>query len=555
MSHRILSLVCLLVLFGATGGASILQAQDAASQGPTLAAGETPAAEVTEEPDFQEWLNDKFGAAISFLAYVPFYNLAWWAEPQLDEAGQPIIGPKGNEVSTNIPVVVLWLVIAALFFTVINRFVNIRLFGHAIAVVRGKYDNPDDHGEVTHFQALSAALSATVGLGNIAGVAVAVSIGGPGATVWMIVAGLLGMSLKFTECTLGQKYRKIDAQGRVSGGPMHYLKDGLKERGLGFLGVILSFIFILFCIGGSLAGGNSFQVNQSLNILQEQVPFFKDHPWVYGVGMAVVVGIVIIGGIRRIARTAERIVPAMCTLYVLAAMTILITNADQIGAAFNTMFSAAFSGDAVYGGAIGALIMGFRRAAFSNEAGVGSAAIAHSAAKTEFPVREGIVALLEPFIDTVVVCTMTALVIIITGVYDFSDPRYAGFIAAEKGAALTREAFATVPFLAGWFPWVLMIAVILFAFSTMISWSYYGERCWTMLFGQGSSLLYKLLFLVFVWLGSVISATNILEFGDLMILLMAFPNILGLYLLGGVVRKELASYEADLKAGRLKKYE
>ncbi|MFG0319587.1 MAG: alanine/glycine:cation symporter family protein, partial [Planctomycetota bacterium JB042] len=420
---------------------------------------------------------------------------------------------------------------------------------------RGKYDNPGDHGEVTHFQALSAALSATVGLGNIAGVAIAVSIGGPGATVWMIVAGLLGMSLKFTECSLGQHYRRIDADGRVSGGPMHYLRDGLKEKGFGSLGVVLAIVFTIFCIGGSLAGGNSFQVNQSLGILKDRVPFFEEYDWVYGVGMAVMVGVVIIGGIRRIAQTAEKIVPTMCALYVAAALTIIVTHIADVPAAFETMFSAAFTGDAVYGGAIGALIQGFRRAAFSNEAGVGSAAIAHSAARTEYPVREGIVALLEPFIDTVVVCTMTALVIVITGVYDYTNPAYTDMVAGKEGAALTLAAFSEVSFLAGWFPWLLMVAVILFAFSTMISWSYYGERCWTSLFGAGSSMAYKMLFLVFVVLGSVISAQNVLEFGDLMILLMAFPNILGLYFLGGVVKRGLDEYETKLKNGEFKVFD
>ncbi|MEM7199437.1 MAG: amino acid carrier protein [Planctomycetota bacterium] len=460
--------------------------------------------------------------------------------------------PTGSLVSTNVPLVVLWLVVAAVLFTLYMRFVNLRMFGHAIRVVAGHYDDPDDQGEVSHFQALSSALSGTVGLGNIAGVAIAIMVGGPGATMWMIVAGLLGMTLKFTECTLGQRYRHIDAEGRVSGGPMHYLREGLSKRGFGFLGAPLAAIFMIFCIGGSLAGGNSFQVNQSLTILAERVPFFEDNGWIYGVVMAVLVGIVIIGGIRRIAQTAEKIVPAMCGLYLVASLTIIVFNFSQVPAAFGAIFAGAFSGEAMYGGALGALIMGFRRAAFSNEAGVGSASIAHSAARTPYPVREGIVALLEPFIDTVVVCTMTALVINITNVHLM--PEHAELVAGQKGAALTSEAFQTVPFLAGWFPWVLMGAVVLFAFSTMITWSYYGERCWTHLFGQGASFSFKILFLVFVVLGSVIKATNILEFGDLMILLMAFPNILGLYFLGGEVKGELGEYEQKLSAGELKVY-
>ncbi len=536
--------------------APLAGAQDEPSSASTGGGDAAAAGDEGGEKSFEDELDDAFGVLLRKVSYLPFYNLAGGpdAEPVTDDAGNVVIGPMRQPVTPNLPMVVVWLVVAAVFFTLRYGFVNFRLFGHAIRVVRGRYDNPSDHGEVTHFQALSAALSATVGLGNIAGVAIAVSLGGPGATIWMIIAGLLGMSLKFTECTLGQVYRRIDADGRVSGGPMHYLRDGLKERGFAGLGVVLAIVFTIFCIGGSLAGGNSFQVNQSLGILEQQVPFFQDNGWVYGVVMAILVGIVIIGGIRRIAQTAEKIVPAMCGLYVLSCLVLLVTHAAHVPEALAAMFRGAFSGEAVYGGAIGALITGFQRAAFSNEAGVGSAAIAHSAARTEFPVREGIVALLEPFIDTVIVCTMTALVIVITGVYDFADPRYADIIAGKQGAALTREAFLSVSFLASWFPWVLMGAVVLFAFSTLISWSYYGERCWTGLFGQKSSIVYKVLFLVFVVLGSIINAVNILEFGDLMILLMAFPNILGLYFLGGVVKRHLAEYETKLKAQEFKPY-
>ena len=498
-----------------------------------------------------------FGVVLEKFEYLPFYNLLGGpgAEPVTDEAGEQIIGPDGKAVVRALPLVVVWLVLGAIFFTLSWRFVNLRMFKHAIQVVRGRYDNPEDHGEVTHFQALASALSATVGLGNIAGVAIAVSLGGPGATFWMVVAGLLGMSLKFTECTLGQKYRKIDANGRVSGGPMHYLADGLRERGLGWLGAILAMLFTVFCIGGSLAGGNSFQVNQSLGILSAEVPFFQANGWVYGVVMAFFVGIVIIGGIRRIAQTAEKIVPAMCGIYVLACVVVIVGHIGQVPDAIGQILGGAFNSDAIYGGVIGSLITGFKRAAFSNEAGVGSAAIAHSAARTEYPVREGIVALLEPFIDTVVVCTMTALVIVITGVFDAAGP-HAQLIANNEGAALTREAFRTVDFLgmANWFPYVLLVAVVLFAFSTMISWSYYGERCWTRLFGPGSSLAYKILFLVFVVLGSIVSATNVLAFGDDMILVMAFPNILGLYILRGVVHKDLREYESLLASGEMKSF-
>lgn len=463
-------------------------------------------------------------------------------------------GPTGAIATVTVPFVVLWLVVAAVLFTLFFRFVNFRMFKHAIHCVMGKFSDPKDQGEVSHFQALSAALSATVGLGNIAGVAIAVMIGGPGATFWMVVAGLLGMTLKFTECTLGQKFRQIDQHGTVSGGPMHYLKDGIAQRWpfLALLGAPLAVIFSIFCIGGSIAGGNAFQVNQSLGILRGQIAFFDHYPWVYGLLMAFFVAIVIIGGIRSIARVADKIVPTMCGIYVLSALVIILLHLGEVPTAIGRIFSSALTGDAVYGGAIGALIMGFRRAAFSNEAGVGSASIAHAAARTPYPVREGIVALLEPFIDTVVVCTMTALVIGITGVYN--APEHAEIIAATNGAALTAEAFKSVDLFRAWFPWLLMVAVALFAYSTMISWSYYGERCATKLFGPRASLPFKILFLVFTVLGSVVTAQNVLDFGDLMILLMAFPNIIGLYFLGGIVKRELQDYEQKMTAGEIKAF-
>ena len=558
-------LLCLFVVgclsLAMTPSSALAQETPPPVQTPQITGGEPqPVAQAPAE-GFQERLNVIFGDLLTIVGYVPFYNLlsiTGHDEPLYEQTASgevvPVVGPTGSEVRLSVPFVVLWLVVAAVFFTLYMRFVNVRMFRHAIACVRGKYSDPSDVGEVSHFQALSSALSATVGLGNIAGVAIAVSLGGPGATFWMIVAGLLGMTLKFTECTLGQRYRKIDAEGHVNGGPMHYLRDGLAKRGrvMAGLGAVLSLVFIVFCIGGSLAGGNSFQVNQSLGILRERIPFFAEHGWVYGVVMAAFVGIVIIGGIRRIAHTAEAIVPLMCGTYVLACLAIVVIDAPLIPGAFATILDSALSGDAIYGGVIGSLIMGFRRAAFSNEAGVGSAAIAHSAARTPYPVREGIVALLEPFIDTVVVCTMTALVIVITGVY--AAPENMDLVVRNNGAALTSRAFESIPYLASWFPWLLMVAVVLFAYSTMISWSYYGERCWTTLFGPKSSMVFKILFLVFVVLGSVISATNILEFGDTMILLMAFPNILGLYVLGGEVREELRSYEAALRRGEFAVY-
>jgi AGCS family alanine or glycine:cation symporter len=470
-------------------------------------------------------------------------------------------GGRGTGLSVNIewepdsptiPLVVGWLVVGAVFFTIRMGFINFRGFKHAVDVVRGKYDNPDAEGEVSHFQALSSALSATVGLGNIAGVAIAVSLGGPGAIFWMIIAGFLGMSSKFTECTLGQKYRETRPDGRVMGGAMFYLTKGLAEKGFGKFGKVLAVLFAVLCIGGSFGGGNSFQVNQSLGAVGETIPWLADHSWVYGLVMAVVTGLVIIGGIKRIALTAEKIVPAMCGIYLITCLVVLFRHASEIPAAFGTIFGSAFSPSAAWGGFIGVLVIGFKRAAFSNEAGVGSAAIAHSAAKTKYPVREGIVALLEPFIDTIIVCTMTGLVIVITGHYeggiaaDIAKP----FAEANKGAALTSTVFASE---VSWFPYVLSVAVVLFAFSTMISWSYYGERCWAWLFGDGSSMVYRWLFLLMVFLGSIISSTNVLDFGDLMILGMAFPNVLGLYFLAGGVKSDLNDYLDKLKKGEFEK--
>ena len=464
----------------------------------------------------------------------------------------PIPIPGSSE---KVPLLVAWLVLGAIFFTARMRFINLRGFTHAINVTRGKYTDPNSHGEgeVSHFQALASALSATVGLGNIAGVAIAISLGGPGATFWMIMAGLLGMSSKFVECTLGQKYREVRPNGQVMGGAMYYLSKGLKNMGMEGLGKVLAVMFAILCIGGSLAGGNSFQVNQSLGAIRETYGFDPGYNWVYGALMTVAVGVVIIGGIKRIASTAEKIVPSMCGLYVLACLFILFKNGGAIPAAFGSIFQGAFNPDAAFGGFIGVLVTGFKRAAFSNEAGVGSAAIAHSAAKTEYPVREGIVALLEPFIDTVLVCTMTALVIVISGAYPGGElaDLAAPYVTSNNGAGLTSKVFGTQ---ISWFPYVLSVAVALFAFSTLISWSYYGERCWAYLFGDGSSLVYKLIFLAFTFIGSVVTATNILEFGDLMILGMAFPNILGVVLLSGQVRQDLVVYWQKLKSGSFATY-
>ena len=453
------------------------------------------------------------------------------------------IAAMGFDIGASIPIVVVWLVFGALFFTVKMNFINVRAFKHAIDLVRGKYDDPKDEGEVSHFQALATALSATVGLGNIAGVAVAITVGGPGATFWMIVAGLLGMSSKFVECTLGVKYRVVNDNGEVSGGPMYYLKNGLVKYGYGNIGKVLAVLFAILCIGGSFGGGNMFQANQAYAQLSGQFPMLSGNGPMFGFLLATLVGTVIIGGIKSIARVTEKIVPFMAVLYVAAALVILFVNFSEIGNAFAMIFKGAFAPSAAFGGFIGVIIQGFRRAAFSNEAGVGSASIAHSATKTNEPVSEGIVSLLEPFIDTVVICTMTALVIIVTGMSG---------VQGVEGAQLTSQAFESV---ISWFPYVLVIAIFLFAFSTMISWSYYGLKSWTYLFGSSkkSELVYKLIFLIFIIVGSSVKLGAVLDFSDMMILAMAFPNILGLLILSGEVKIDLKEYLNKVKSGVIKK--
>lgn len=453
----------------------------------------------------------------------------------------PILHPNGDSQKANIPFIVIWLVVGALFFTIRMGFINIRGFKHAIQLAKGKYSDPNAPGELTHFQAISTAVSATVGLGNIAGVAVAVSIGGAGATFWMIVAGFLGMSSKFVECTLGVKYRDISPDGRVFGGPMSYLEKGLAKQNKRKLGKVLAVIFAILCVGGSLGGGNMFQANQSFEAMAGQIPFLQGNGFWFGLIMAIIVAAVILGGIKSIAKVTEKIVPFMAVLYVLASLTVIFVNIDYVGEAFRAIYNGAFSPSALKGGIIGVLIVGFQRAAFSNEAGVGSAAIAHSAVKTNHPASEGFVALVEPFIDTILICTLTALVIIFSGNHE---------VVGMGGVQLTADSFATVM---SWFPMVLAFAIFLFAFSTMISWSYYGMRAWTYLFGKSKKMetVYKIMFLFFVVLGSSISLGAVLDFSDMMILAMAFPNIIGLYLMSGEVRRDMKEYLRKLKAGEL----
>lgn len=602
-------------------------------------------------------INDSFAGVVGLMATVTFSSLPGALKGIWDFLNQ-------------LPLVILVLVGGAIFFTLRFNFINLLGFWHAIEVTTGKFDNPDDPGEVSHFQALSSALSATVGLGNIAGVAMAVVAGGPGAVFWMMCAALFGMTSKFAECTLGQMYRRTDANGNVQGGPMVYLRDGLQDIGLPNLGKYLSVIFAILCIGGSFGGGNMFQANQSFSAVSDHVPWlagehatgkviltaaepvtFEKKPFLvraqrpanpeanikrtltyvpvlpegeetfkltranwtqsgsswtavvdvrslqpgrsylntdknsvttfetavvegrnitwsalpgvsvsnpepisgaggrkgglFGIVLAILVGIVIIGGIKSIGKVAEKIVPLMCGMYLLASLWVILANLSMLDDAVGIIVSEAFTPRAGLGGLIGVFIVGVKRAAFSSEAGVGSAAIAHSAAKTDEPIREGIVALLEPFIDTIVVCFMTGMVIVITGVY--ASPEYAHL----TDVSLTAAAFGKV---ISWFPLLLSLAVFLFAYSTMISWSYYGERCWTFLFGASSSNVYRIMFLGFVWIGCLIEPGAVTDFSDLMILAMAFPNIVGVVLLSPKILDALERYWNKYKNGEFKTY-
>jgi alanine or glycine:cation symporter, AGCS family len=475
-----------------------------------------------------------FGPVVEFLEKVFFWDP---------------VAALGFDVGTRVPIVVLWLIMGGIYFTVRMRFINIRAFRHAFALLSGRYDKKGDHGEVSHFQALSTALSATVGLGNIAGVAIAVTIGGPGATFWMILAGLLGMSMKFTECTLGLKYRNIDANGRVSGGPMYYLSKGLAKKNLGALGSILAVFSAIMMVLASFGGSNMFQANQSFAQFRLIFPAAAPHGFWFGIVLSVIIGVVVYGGIKSIARVASRLVPFMAMLYVGAALVIIFMNFSRIDDVFILIIKGAFDPVSVKGGIIGVLITGFQRGAFSNEAGVGSAAVAHAAARTDIPVKEGIVALLEPFIDTVVICTMTAMVIIFTGVADTGS--------GLEGAQLTSAAFATV---FPWFPYLLVVSILCFAFSTMISWSYYGLNGFRYLFEKPARFLgipmgvlpvvYYTIFLTFTVIGASSGLNNVIAFSDMMVLTMAFPNIIGLFILAPEVYSDMQEYMGQLAKRR-----
>ena len=498
-------------------------------------------------------------SVLFILFSAPLFAQEQGLDDRINEAFTPIANWWGavvlhNFPGTEIPTIIFLLVGGALFFTVYFGFINVKRFPTAINTVRGKYDEVDDHssdgeeGEVSHFQALATAVSGTVGNGNIAGVALAIAIGGPGATFWMILCGLIGMSTKFVECTLGVKYRDVGEDGTVYGGPMYYLTKGLEERGFARLGKTLAVIFAVLCIGASFGGGNAAQSNQAAMQLVDSFGMTGGNArTIIGLIMMVVVGIIIIGGIKRIAQVTEKVVPLMALMYILACLYIIITNISFIDDAFGMIFSQAFNPQAGLGGLLGVLITGFRRAAFSNEAGAGSASIAHSAVKTKYPASEGLVALLEPFIDTVVICTMTALVIIIfngdSTIFQYGGEGGIVMIDGQpaEGAAITAAAFAKYISFSGPF---LTIAVVLFAVSTMISWSYYGLQSWMYVFGKSkiSDLTYKILFLIFIVIGAAGDMSAVWTFSDAMILALVFPNMIGLFFLFPKVKEELNSY-------------
>jgi len=495
---------------------------------------------------FDDRINEQFGNATSWFTDAIFAEI-----PITDSVG--------------VPWVLIVLILGASYFTIYFKGINFRGFFTAIQVVRGKYDTLEEdkvvlssksvstiygdnsdtirvegEGEVSHFQALTAAISATVGLGNIAGVAIALSIGGAGATFWMVLIGFLGMASKFVECTLGVKYREADADGIIFGGPMYYLKKGLRESGMPKFGKVLAIVFAIMCIGGSFGGGNMFQVNQAFKLFEHvtgaEQSFIYGKGWIFGFVMAVLVGVVIIGGIKKIANVTDKVVPFMVLLYLLAVLTILGLNFREIPNAIMAIWDGAFSPLGVTGGVVGVLIQGFKRAAFSNEAGIGSSSIAHSAVKTKYPASEGLVALLEPFIDTVVVCTMTALVLIIT-----VQIVPGTVLSDEEGVLLTASALESG---VSWFPYLLSMAVILFAFSSMISWSYYGYQAWSYLFGRDKryEYVYKVMFCMFTILGAAITLSSVTLFSDAMVFAMLVPNMIGLFILKDKVKEELSKY-------------
>ncbi len=540
MNQRILVPLLILLVFAA----------------PAWANSHAQSKELTPEQNqtFSQKINEAFTPLVEGLTNVlfwdPFSAAGVYDQQVYHEDGTPVLNEQGVPVRAPLRLIVVWLFVGGLFFTFYLRLIGFRGLRHAIDILRGKYVKPGSEGEVTPFQSVTTALSATVGMGNIAGVAMAIGIGGPGATFWMIMAGLLGMAMKFAECTLAVKYRKVNKDGSISGGPMYYLSRGLAKRGMGPLGGLLAAMFAFLVMGGSIGGGNMLQANQAFKQLETFFPGIEHYGALYGLGLAIIVGAVIIGGIKSIGKVTEKVVPIMAGIYILAALIIIGINFRHTGHAMWLILHNAFDPGALKGGIIGVMIYGIQRGNFSNEAGIGSAAIAHSASKNDEPVSEGIVSSIEPFVDTVIICTMTALVLIFTGYSENTQ----GLI----GVQLTSAAFGSV---ISWFPVILLICVTLFAFSTLISWSYYGLKGFDYLFGplgerlfgsrKVTNLIFQFIFLVFIVIGSASDIMAVMDFSDMMILAMAFPNLVGLYILAPELRRDMDDYLARLKAGEL----
>ena len=504
-------------------------------------------AQKNEEPS----VLDKANAAI---ITVLFFDIAFDAIQidEVDRDGNPVLDASGNPKKkvVSLPFLIVILILGAIFFTFWYRWINVRGLKHSINVIQGKYDNPEDTGEISHFRALTSALSATVGLGNIAGVAIAIQLGGPGAVFWMLIAAIFGMTAKFSSCTLSQMYRQTNADGSISGGPMYYVDIGLKEMGGSWatLGKVLAVMYALLVMGGAIGVGNMFQANQAAEAFRSTFGLSDSANWIIGIVIAVLVGAVIIGGIKRIGAATSKIVPVMCGLYVCVSILIILMNITKIPEAIGLIFRMAFTGNAFYGGFFGVLVWGIKRASFSNEAGLGSAAIAHAAAKTEEPVREGLVAMVGPLIDTIIVCSMTAMVVIITGAWN--DPS----LSQSDGVTLTTKAFESA---IGWFPLILTISIGLFAYSTMISWGYYGERGWIYLLdhfggvGLKTVIVFRVIFVLFILVGAVYPLRAVLDFSDAMVLGMAFPNIIGSIILAPRVLEKVRDYWNRYQSGEM----
>lgn len=503
-----------------------------------------PNAEETEL-DFQEKFNENFATYVNEpLGSVLFFSI--YSTPTVDVDGNPVLGDDGEQLRNELPLIVVVLVLGGIFFTFRFGFINVRLFKHSVDIIRGKFDKPEDTGEISHFRALTAALSATVGLGNIASVAVAISLGGPGAVFWMWLTAFFGMSMKFSSCTLAHLYRRVGEDGRVQGGPMIYLEDGIKEvvPALAPLGKIFAVFFATLMIFAAFGAGNMFQANQTASVIT--LLFFEGNDSValqlgIGIFMAFFAGIVLIGGIKRIGEITSKLVPTMCLFYCSVCAFIILSNIAEVLPTFASIFAGAFAPSAMFGGFIGVLVNGMKRAAFSNEAGLGSASIAHAAAKTDEPVREGIVAMIGPFIDTIIVCTMTALTILIT-----KSHLGAGDL---EGIEITATAFSQ---LGGIVPYFLCAAVFVFAYSTMISWGYYAERCVEYLFGERSIMMFRFVYVFVIIISPLLSLSAILDFADIMLLSLAFPNIIGSAILAVKVKPLLDDYVRRLKNGEMK---